>query len=324
LIDKSVNSLKKMSATSKPKELEECAKYLDALKKLLIGNGSAESVVTTLTGEIAKKAESTDFFLLLVERLEHVDFEAKKDGVQIFTKLVRREVGQEPMARHPTVEYICKEPKILETLVKGYEDKHSQVDALNSGLMLRECVKMEPLAKVIVNDEALFDLFFDFVQKPSFDIAADAFSTFKELLTGHKITCAEFLEKSYDRVFSKYKDLLNSENYVTRRQSLKLLGELLLDRANFTIMTKYISDPENLKIMMNMLRDQSKNIQFEAFHVFKVFVANPNKSKPIMDILLRNQKKLVGFLEKFHESRGEDEQFADEKSYLIKQIKDLK
>lgn len=149
LIDKSVTSLKKMSATSKPKELEECAKYLDALKKLLIGNGSAESVVTTLTGEIAKKAESTDFFLLLVERLEHLDFEAKKDGVQIFTKLVRREVGQEPMARHPTVEYICKEPKILETLVKGYEDKHSQVDALNSGLMLRECVKMEPLVRVL-------------------------------------------------------------------------------------------------------------------------------------------------------------------------------
>ena len=87
---------------------------------------------------------------------------------------------------------------------------------------------------------------------------------------------------------------------------------------------RYISDPENLKIMMNMLRDPSKNIQFEAFHVFKVFVANPNKSKPIMDILLRNQSKLVGFLEKFHESRAEDEQFADEKSYLIKQIKELK
>jgi len=324
LIDKTVASLSKMSSSTKPKELEECSKYLDGLKKLLYGIGQVESVTTTLTGEIAKKAESSNFFPLLVEKLEFCEFEAKKDGVQIFTKLVRREVGQEPMARHPTVEYICKEPKILETLVKGYEDSHNQVDALNSGMMLRECVKMEPLAKVIVNDASLFDLFFVYVQKPTFDIAADAFSTFKELLTAHKITCAEFLEKSYDNVFSKYKDLLNSENYVTRRQSLKLLGELLLDRANFTIMTKYISDPENLKIMMNMLRDQSKNIQFEAFHVFKVFVANPNKSKPIMDILLRNQSKLVGFLEKFHESRAEDEQFADEKSYLIKQIKELK
>lgn len=36
-------------------------------------------------------------------------------------------------------------------------------------------------------------------------------------------------------------------------------------------MTKYIADAENLKLMMNLLRDKSRNIQFEAFHVFKVF-----------------------------------------------------
>lgn len=35
-------------------------------------------------------------------------------------------------------------------------------------------------------------------------------------------------------------------------------------------MTKYIGKPENLKLMMNLLRDKSPNIQFEAFHVFKV------------------------------------------------------
>ena len=50
----------------------------------------------------------------------------------------------------------------------------------------------------------------------------------------------------------------------------QLLGELLLDRHNFTIMTRYISNPDNLKLMMNMLREKSRNIQFEGFHVFKV------------------------------------------------------
>ena len=50
----------------------------------------------------------------------------------------------------------------------------------------------------------------------------------------------------------------------------QLLGELLLDRHNFTTMTRYISNPDNLKLMMNMLREKSRNIQFEAFHVFKV------------------------------------------------------
>jgi len=57
---------------------------------------------------------------------------------------------------------------------------------------------------------------------------------------------------------------------------------------------------------------------------FQVFVANPNKPKPILDILLRNQEKLVDFLTRFHTDRSEDEQFNDEKAYLIKQIKELK
>lgn len=68
-------------------------------------------------------------------------------------------------------------------------------------------------------------------------------------------------------------------------------------------MTNYISNPDNLKLMMNLLRDKSKNIQFEAFHVFKVFVANPNKSKAILDILLKNKDKLVTFLGNFHNDR---------------------
>ena len=60
------------------------------------------------------------------------------------------------------------------------------------------------------------------------------------------------------------------------------------------------------------------------FPILQVFVTNPNKPKPILDILLRNQDKLVDFLSKFHNDRSDDEQFNDEKAYLIKQIKELK
>lgn len=38
------------------------------------------------------------------------------------------------------------------------------------------------------------------------------------------------------QVFAKYKTLLSSDNYVTKRMSLKLLGEILLDRSNFNVM----------------------------------------------------------------------------------------
>src|SRR5688500_8442355 len=103
-------------------------------------------------------------------------------------------------------------------------------------------------------------------------------------------------------------------------------------------MTKYISDSGNLKLLMVMLRDKSRNIQFEAFHVFKVFVANPNKPAPILSILCKNKDKLVSFLTNFHNDKGlyfhkfnllsncdelDDDQFSDEKAFLIKQIQQL-
>ena len=55
------------------------------------------------------------------------------------------------------------------------------------------------------------------------------------MLTRHKMLAADFLEANFEKVFANYQKLLHSDNYVTRRQSLKLLGELLLDRHNFSV-----------------------------------------------------------------------------------------
>lgn len=49
-----------------------------------------------------------------------------------------------------------------------------------------------------------------------------------------------------------------------------MLGELLLNRANVKVMMRYVSDVKNLQLMMILLKDHSRSIQFEAFHVFKV------------------------------------------------------
>lgn len=54
---------------------------------------------------------------------------------------------------------------------------------------------------------------------------------------------------------------------------MQLLGELLLERSNLKVMVRYVADEANLKLMMNLLRDSSRSIQFEAFHVFKVCTA---------------------------------------------------
>ncbi len=40
-------------------------------------------------------------------------------------------------------------------------------------------------------------------------------------------------------------------------------------------------------------------ICFQAFHVFKILVANPTKPEAIVDILTRNKSKLIRLLENF-------------------------
>jgi len=308
------------------KVAEEVNRWLHAMKLIIYGqdnqephteqNGRPNSTSFIKVAQLAQETYNANILPLLIKNLSKLDFEAKKDVAQIFNNLLRRQIG----TRSPTVEYLCARPEILMILVRGYSVPDI---AITCGTMLKECIRHEHLAKIILHSEQFYD-FFRYVEVSTFDIASDAFATFKDLVTKHKTLCAEFLEVNYDRFFTAYQRLLLSENYVVRRQSLKLLGELLLDRHNFNVMTRYISNPDNLKLVMNMLREKSRNIQFEAFHVFKVFVANANKPKPISEILLRNKEKLVEFLTKFHTDRTDDEQFNDEKAYLIKQIQEMK
>jgi calcium binding protein 39 len=49
-------------------------------------------------------------------------------------------------------------------------------------------------------------------------------------------------------------------------------------------------------------------------------VANPNKSMEVQKILISNRDKLLRFLPGFLADRTEDDQFTDEKSFLIRQI----
>ncbi|CAL5348848.1 unnamed protein product [Camellia sinensis] len=80
-----------------------------------------------------------------------------------------------------------------------------------------------------------FMLFFKYVELPNFDVACDAFLTFKAF-------------------FEQYEKLLISSNYVTRRQSLKLLSEFLLESPNSHIMKCYIVEVRFMKVMMTLLK----------------------------------------------------------------------
>ena len=106
--------------------------------------------------------------------------------------------------------------------------------------------------------------------------------------------------------FQKHVDSDSAYAELARTQALTLLATLLMDTftGHEALLFKYIKSANNLMAIMNLLRAKSRSIQFEAFHVFKVFVANPHKPELITGILVSNKEKLLRFLKNFLQERG--------------------
>mmetsp|Transcript_9873 Transcript_9873/g.18606 ORF Transcript_9873/g.18606 Transcript_9873/m.18606 type:complete len:398 (+) Transcript_9873:94-1287(+) len=219
----------------------------------------------------------------------------------------------------PCVNYMQANLEVFEILSAGFKDDNT---ALHCGNILRECNRCVEICKVMVLEpgQVLWNLF-EYAECAEFSVQSDVLNTLKELLMKHKDVTSKLLLDKYDRVIGEFNKLLTSKVYVTRLLGLQLLGKLLLEHMKGS-MLRYITDPQNLMLMMNLLKDDTASIQIEAFHVFKVFVANPDKTRGILDILSRNHRKLVTYLENFHNEK-DNEQFKNEKVLVLQQIKEI-
>ncbi|ORX65578.1 Mo25-like protein [Basidiobolus meristosporus CBS 931.73] len=300
------DSLYRIDGPDWKKATDEVTKTLQILREML-KEGDAT--------QVAQEIHKADLLQLLILKLPSLEFETKKDVVSIFGLLLRSQLGH----RHPTVDYLSEKSHTLFAILHGFDNPEI---ALNCGTILKDCVKYPPLTKVLL-DSPEFYKFFKYIQSDTFDISSNAFSTFKDILTRQKELSSTFLVKEYDKFFEHFYQLLMSANYVTKRQSLKLLSEILMSRTNFEVMTRFIGCPENLKTIMNLLHDPSKSVQIEAYHVFKVFVANPHKPPAIAEILRKNQEKLVAYLNNLSDGRNDEMKFNEEKTYLLRIIHQL-
>ncbi|MCJ1448103.1 MAG: hypothetical protein MMC23_008616 [Stictis urceolatum] len=324
-----------------PKVEDEISKLLSQIKITLQGSQDADSSPENVA-QLVSSIIQEDLLYHLAHTLHLLPFESRKDSQTIFSYVLRFKPPLSSSPNPPAVDYVVgQRPEIVVELCKGYNQRES---VMPCGVILREALKHEDIAVIILYDQGddekfnietvsenalssgngIFWQFFRWIDRGSFETSADAFTTFREVITRHKQIASHYLAVNFDLFFSKYhEELVGSSSYVTKRQSIKLLGEILLDRANYNIMTVYVDQADHLKMCMNLLKDDRRMIQYEAFHVFKVFVANPNKSFGVQKILINNREKLLKFLPGFLDERGDDDQFSDEKSFLIRQIETL-
>ncbi|KAI9714939.1 MAG: hypothetical protein M1812_006252 [Candelaria pacifica] len=330
----------RLDVAGQPKAEDDLAKLLSQMKLMLQGTQETDSSPDQVYGLVTSLIHE-DLLAVLARSIHRLPFESRKDAQVIFSYVLRFKApnssADEPLALNYVVN---NRPDIIVSLCKGYDYRES---ALSCGTVLKEALKHDAIAAIILYDEptagmgatainpdipqtgnGVFWRFFDWIDNGAFEVSADAFLTFKDILTKHKQLVARYLATNFELFFSKYNSILvQSSSYVTKRTSVKLLGEVLLARANYQVMTAYVDSGEHLKLCMNLLRDDRKMVQYEGFHVFKVFVANPHKSPPVQRILWNNRDRLLKFLPRFLEDRTEDDQFTDEKSFLIRQIETM-
>jgi len=297
------------------KNAEEVEKCFASLKAHLFGDDEHETTLAA-AGACASEVVRAGLPEALAESLESLDFEQRKDAAQIFGATVRMKETQ-------GVEYmgercVADKPHILGALLEGYRNSAT---AICCGGMLRDCLRHSELAGLAIQQPAFWDLFAH-MENPAFEVASDAFGTFKDCLVKHPGAASAVLQPSIARFLSAYRGLLQSDNYVVKRQSLHLLGDLLGLPAYGGLALAFVNDLENLMLVMNLLRDPLRHISYEAFVVFKSFVVCFHSGKledpAVAEVLRRNRDKLLAFLGDFQRERDvEDEDFASERELIL-------
>ena len=92
---------------------EELSDSLNNLKQRLFPPG--ETVSDFVLAQISQEIYSTDLLIDFMKNFHMMDFEGRKNFVQIFTKILKRQIG----TRYPTVEYICTKGSSINHLDLG-------------------------------------------------------------------------------------------------------------------------------------------------------------------------------------------------------------
>ncbi|KDN39548.1 ARM repeat-containing protein [Tilletiaria anomala UBC 951] len=134
------------SSDSRRKASEDISKTLFQMKAILYGDGENNEPQPEMVAQLAQEVYNHNMLQLLVQNIWRFEFEAKKDVSQIFNNLLRRQIG----SRLPTVEYLSQKPEIIFIALRGYENADV---ALNTGIILREMLRHEPLAKILLHSD---------------------------------------------------------------------------------------------------------------------------------------------------------------------------
>lgn len=306
---------------------EECHELENYLAAACAGNTANVYVKKQPKSEEVEKclvvAESTDLLLHISKKVAFLLPETRRIVSAIWGYLLKVESPR--CFQRPMVDYLTKHTEAADNLLAIYGKNSGAIDVI-IGVMIRDATRFQKVVEHVFRRDLVFSLF-PVLTSTNFDVSSDAFQTLKEILVNHKEVSAPWLSHNFDKFFGDYMKLVNAGSdgdYVTVRQSLGILSTILLDRQFMDVMIQFVNQEEFLKPVLILMDNSSKVVRFEAFHIFKIFAANPNKTPKIIRILTQNHNRIMKLLESIEQDRSEDVEFCQDKTAVVRKLNSLK
>ena len=226
--------------------------------------------------------------------------------------------------QRPMVEFLVSHLGSVDRLLESYGKSQRGAD-VTIGIMIRDASRFSKIVEHILKDDLVYMLF-PVMASGNFDVSSDAFQTMREVLTNHKDVSAPWLSKNFDKFFSRYMGPLQSpteDSYVIVRQSLSVLSGILLDRQFMDTMLQFVNREDFLKSILVLMSNESKAVKYEAFHVFKIFAANPQKPPKVAKILSLNYNRILRLLDQIENDRLDDNEFRQDKKAVVGKLEML-
>lgn len=259
----------------------------------------------------------------LVLSLGALDFEARKSAVRLFCAIWSSgKCASEATSVKsvPTPLRACRvnaRPELFQFLLDGILKPDL---SLQCGEMLRRCALIPELAGQLLQEQFVAQKLCEIAMHDNFEISFEAFSVLRAFLLQQQELSATCLADQFEPFFSDYQRLLQCSEYVTKRQAVELLSQVLLQRTYRIVMTKYIANERYMQTHMILLLDESKAIQMESFQVFKIFVANPCKPSKVHQILFRNKVRLLDLIERMYQRNRNRDQVLSADLEAVREI----
>ena len=130
---------------------------------------------------------------------------------------------------------------------------------------------------------------------------------------------SNYLNEHKEGMMGLFIELFNTENYLAKREGMKILHEMLLNKHyNREFSAYFIREKDHLKFTMTSLNDDSSQIQKEAFDLLLIFLRAPRdkRGEKVNDTLKKNRDPLIQFVKQFMEEKEKDNEALKAKKDL--------